>query len=269
VLQLHEGQFTAYEIVRDVAQGTYADVFEARHTHPKLRDRRIALRVLRRSACAQHFLKAAQLNACLDHPRIPTLHEVGETAGRLYWARNFIEGDDLQNGIRGPCRSIEEVLRIAADVAGALDYAHGRGVVHGYVHPRHILLSPGGSRWLIGFGEYPPASGEILGNPLHLAPEQFEGTTVTPASDVYCLGETCIWLLCGRHPFHGLRITASMEAKRSVRLARDPQLIRPAIAVTVEQVLLRTLAPEPAARFSSPGEFATELVAAHRAGKKM
>ncbi len=268
VLQPHEGHFAGYEIVREVAQGYYAAVYEARHTHPKLRDRHVALRVLRHNDYSEHFMEAARLNACLEHPRIPALREVGEAAGRLYWARSFIEGDDLQNDIRGPSRNIEDVLRITAEVAGALDYAHGRGVVHGYVHPRHVLLGRDGCGWLIGFGEYPPSTPAVLGNPLHLAPEQFTDNKVTPATDVYCLSETCFWVLCGQHPFDKLRITALMDAKRSGQVARNLGGIRPGVTAGVEQVLLRALAPDPAARYASPGEFATALIGANRAAKK-
>ena len=267
VLQPHD-HLAAYEIVREVAQGQYAAVYEARHTHPKLRHRPIALRVLRYNEYAQHFMSAARLNACMEHPRIPALHEVGETAGRLYWARSFVEGDDLQNDIRGPSRKIEDVLRIAAELAGPLDYAHGRGIVHGCVHPRHVLLGPAGFAWLIGFGEYPLASAKDLRNPLHFAPEQFANGAVTPACDVYCLSETCFWMLCGRHPFDTLRTTALLEAKLAGQVARNLHEIRPEVVAGVEQVLLRGLAPDPAARYASPGEFATALVGAHCAAKK-
>jgi serine/threonine-protein kinase len=267
VLQPHERHFGGYEIVREVARGNYAAVYEARHTYV-LPERRIALRVLSHKYFASHFMWAAKLNAWLDHPRIPALLDVGETAGRRYWARCFIEGDDLQNGIGGPGRNVEEVLRIIADMASALDCAHERGVVHGYVHPRHILLGTNGPGWLIGIGEYPPPSPELLGNPLHFAPEQFDARTVTPASDIYCLSETCFWLLCGRHPFHGFRTTELLEAKRSGRLARELRVIRPDISPGVEEVLLQAMAPDPGARYATPGEFARALLAAHRGGKE-
>jgi serine/threonine protein kinase len=259
---------SSYEIVREVAHGLYAAVYEARHTHPKLRDRRIALRVLRHNKYAPHFMSAARLNARLEHPHIPALHQVGEYEGRLYTARNFVEGDDLQNGIRGERRNIEEVLRIAGDVAGALEYAHGRGIVHGYVHPRHILLGPDGFGWLIGFGEYPLPELEVFGNPLHVAPEQFSNCNATPATDVYCLSETCFWVLSGRHPFHHVGIADLLKAKNSEDLQRGLRETNPDISSAIEKVLLRGLSPDPAARYGSPGGFVAALVEAHGTGKK-
>jgi serine/threonine-protein kinase len=170
MLQPDATHCAGYEILRELAQGMYTTVYEARHTHPRSRDRPVALKVLWHRRYGEYFLQVAQLNACLDHSRIPSLYEVGETAGQLYTARMFVEGDDLQNGIGGASRSLPEVARIIADVAAALDYAHGREVVHGFVHPRHVLMGNDGSAWLIGFGESPPTEPTALGNPLHLGP---------------------------------------------------------------------------------------------------
>ena len=201
-----DARCAGYEILRELAHGIYTTVYEARSTHPRLRDRPVALKILRHRGYAQHFFEAARLNAALEHPQIPALYEVGEAAGRPYTARMFVEGDDLQSSIRVGQWSIPEVATIFAPVAKGLDYAHEGGVVHGYVHSRHVLVGKNGAAWLIGFGEYPPADVAALGNPLHLAPEQLEGAgRVTPATDVYALSEMAVWLLCGRHPYAAWR----------------------------------------------------------------
>jgi serine/threonine protein kinase len=267
MLQPDETRSAGYEILRELAQGVYTTVYEARHTHPRLRDRPVALKVLRHRRDAEHFLQAARLNAFLDHSRIPSLYEVGEAAGQLYTARMFIEGDDLQNGIGEANRNITEVARIIAEIAAALDYAHGLGVVHGLVHPRHVLLGNDGAVWVIGFGEYPPTEPVALGNPLHLAPEQLEPDgTVTPASDVFALSETALWLLCGRHPFGGFPATELLAAKRTGRLRRQIRELLPGVSPALEQVLRRGLAAEPAGRYAKASEFATALASAARAG---
>jgi serine/threonine protein kinase len=256
--QPNEARFAHYEILRELAQGTYTAVYEARHTHPRLRDRPVTLKILRRSRDARRFLHAARLNAGLNHPRIPALHDVGVVAGRPYTARQFIDGDDLENGI-GAGRDVAEVTRIVADIAGVLDYAHGRGVVHGYVHPRHILLGRDGSAWLIGFGEHPPADVMFQGNPLHLAPEQFVAGRTTPATDVFALSETAVWLLCGRHPFERVQAAELLETKRAAALW-------PGIPAAVARVLVRGLAPDAADRYARAGEFAAALASAGRTG---
>jgi serine/threonine protein kinase len=268
VVQPEDNHVGHYEIVREVARGTYAAVYEARDTHPKLHDRRVALRVLRDGSHSEHFIRAARLHAGLKHPRIPALHEVGEAKGQLYCARSFVEGDDLRSSMHNQCPSIEEVLRFAGDVADALACAHGRGVVHGFVHPCHVLLGQDGSAWLIGFGEFPPPAHEVFGNPLHLAAEQFSSGELTPATDVYCLGETCFWLLCGQHPFHQIQATDLQAAKNSGHFTRGIRKSRPEISPAIEQVLLRGLSPDPTARYRSPAEFVAALVEARSAGKR-
>jgi serine/threonine protein kinase len=267
IQQPDENRCAGYEILRELAQGVYTTVYEARHTHPKLRDRPIALKVLRNGGYASHFLQAARINASLLHPHIPALHEVGEAMGQLYTARMFIAGDDLQNGIGAGNRSLAQVATIIADVASALDYAHAQGVVHGYVHPRHVLLSEQGGAWLIGFGEYPPANAMAISNPLHLAPEQLERNgKATPASDVYALSETALWLLCGRHPFEGIRSAELPAAKRTGHYGRPIQHCLPRISPAVDQVLRRGMAAEPDGRYPTPGEFAAALAVAEHAG---
>jgi serine/threonine-protein kinase len=224
------------------------------------------MKFLRHPQFAQHFVQAAMLNGSLEHPHIPALYEIGRHAGRPYSVRMFVRGDDVQNGLRGKPRSLPEVARIVADVASALDYAHGRGVIHGCVHPRHVLVDENGSAWLIGFGEYPPADAKALGNPLHLAPEQMEGDNlVTPASDVFALAETALWLLCGRHPFEGMRDIELLAAKLTPQLRRPIQDLLPGVSPAVEQVLQRGLAAEPEGRYTTAGEFATALAAAGHA----
>jgi serine/threonine protein kinase len=266
--QPDEARCGPYEILRELAQGVYTTVYEARNTYPpKLRDRRVTLKVLRHGGHAEHFRQAAMLNAFLEHPQVPALYDVGEATGQKYVARMYVEGDDLQNGIRSANRSVTEVTTIIAQVASALDYAHGRGIVHGYVHPRHMLLGGKAEAWLIGFGEYPPADAAALGNPLHLAPEQLEGYgALTPATDVFALSETALWLLSGRHPFEGIRATELLAAKRSGALCRPIKDLLPGISPAVEQVLRRGLAADPAARYANAGEFATALASAAHAG---
>jgi serine/threonine-protein kinase len=106
-----------------------------------------------------------------------------------------------------------------------------------------------------------------LGNPLHLAPEQFEGDgQATPASDVFALAETALWLLCGRHPFEGFRAAELLAAKRAGQFRRRIQELLPGIPPAVDQVLRRGMAGDPAGRYATAGEFAAALASAEYAG---
>jgi serine/threonine protein kinase len=269
MLQPNATCFPRYDVLREVAQGVYTTVYEARHKHPKLSERPIALKVLRHRRHAEHFLRMARVNAALDHSHVPSLYEVAETSGQLYMARMFVQGDDLQNGIADASRNALQVVTIIGQVAASLDYAHGRGVVHGLVHPRHILLASDGTAWLIGFGEYPPAEGAALGNPLHLAPEQLEAKgKATPASDVYALAETALWMLSGSHPFARLSGNKLLTTKRAGQLRRCDSGARSAFPPAVEQVLCRGMAVNPLDRFPKPVEFALALATAAQPGEK-
>ena len=256
-------RFREYEIIRELARGTSSVVYEARPTHPRLRERPVALKVLRQGCDSRHFLHVARVNASLSHARIPSLYHVAEESGRCYMASMFVEGENLQAGSGEATRSVGEVVRIIGDVAGALDYAHRLGFVHGSVHPRHVLLRRDGSAWLIGFGEYPPTEDTPFGNPRYLAPEQFMGQgKATVASDVYALAETAIWLLYRDHPFAGLQIRELMAAKRIGQIRPDIWEMRPDISAAMQQVLRRGLEPEPSRRYATASEFAVALSSA-------
>jgi serine/threonine-protein kinase len=259
-----------YLVVRELAKGVLTTVYEAVHTHPNLRDRRVTLQVLQRPQYAARFLQAVQYQARLSHPRIPALHGVGEGEGQPYSVRMFVEGDDLQNGIAGTTRTPAEVGRIITDIAGALDAAHAQGIVHGYVHPRHLLLGRDGSAWLIGFGEMPGPDFPIVGNPLHCAPEQLEATEpVTRQTDVYLLAESAVWLLTGQHPFvRHWGIERLREAKRAPwSCPTDPRPARDLPAGLVP-VLQRALSPASADRHPTAGEFAAAFAAGVQAAEQ-
>jgi serine/threonine protein kinase len=255
-----------YTMVREVAQGAFTLLYEAVSMHPRLRDRRVVLQVLRSREHARWFLRMAQLAAYFQHPNIVPCHAVGESRHFLYIARAFVKGDDVQNGIG--CKgkwSCTQVVRIIREVAAALDYAHAAGVVHGYIHPRHILHGEDGHIWLIGFGEYPPPDSGLFkayGSEIHLAPEQIQsGEHLTPRTDVYALSETAVWLLCGNHPYrdaHWIGLQAAKLKNPGASIRR----LRPEISASVAEVLARGMAPQPENRFRSAGEFAVAFAAA-------
>lgn len=230
--------------------------------HPNLQHWRVALRIFRNLQFAHQLLRIAQVSASLNHSCIPALHEVGEYESTLYMVRHFVNGEDLQVGIGDITRPAKQVAHIITEVASALEYAHERGTVHGYVHPRHLLLDREDSVWLIGFGEYPPESPDALGT-YHLAPEQLDtNVTVSPLTDVYGLGETAFWLLSGRHPFQAFRDGDLVAAKREGRMARGISEVRKDVPRAVDAVLQRAMALQPQDRFASAKEFASALCAA-------
>jgi serine/threonine-protein kinase len=261
-------ELPGYTIVRPVAHGALTTVYEATHRHPNLAGRRVALKVLKHREYADQFLGACRVSAGLRHRHIPALCEVAEDrTGRLYSVRDFVDGQDLQQDIGCATHPPDEVVRIVTAVADAIDYAHYRGIVHCHIHPRHLLRGHDGSPWLIGFGEVPQAL-PIPGNPVHLAPEQFEGlAAVGPHTDVYLLAETAVWLLAGRHPFAPVvGIEALLTAKRSFDPWAADRGIRALLPAGAEPVVRRAMTPNPAHRYPTAGQFAEALARAIQVG---
>jgi serine/threonine protein kinase len=149
----------------------------------------------------RRFLKEPKLAAALDHPNVVPIYEAGEHDGRLYLAMRFVDGDDLRTLLRsGDGLPPERGLAILAQVAGALDAAHRRGLVHRDVKPANVLVDEDGHAYLTDFGVTKQLggdtteTGQIVGTLDYLAPEQIRGEDVDGRADLYALG--CVLYEC-------------------------------------------------------------------------
>jgi serine/threonine-protein kinase len=248
-----------YAVVRQIAHGPRTHVFEAVSTDPRLQDRRVALKVLSWNEYREWFLRMARVTACLCHPRIVACHEVSEIQDRIYIVLDFVPGTDLRDEIwRGTQLSVMDVVRIVREVSEALDCAHARRVIHGNLHPKHILLTADRQPRLIGFGEYPPPD-HLIGNPIHLAPEQLlECAQATPQTDVYSLSESVFWTLSGTHPYKTQNSMQLLEAKKTGP-SQTLRELRPDLSSRIDAVLRKGMAPKPKDRFQSARELAESL----------
>ena len=243
-----------YRVLRVVAHGVRTTVYEAVHSHPDPSDRRLALSVLNDPRYGDHFLAVCRVCAHLAHAHILPMYAVEEFNGVYYAVRRLIDGS-LHDHIRRRDLDAAAVVRLVSAVAAAVDALHGCVVMHGYVHPRHVLVDGDGTPWLIGLGEDPAANSD--GNPLHLAPEQMTPPPwrAGPACDVYQLAETAAWLLTGMHPFqsyHGfLDLLAAKRQPDAWRIGPLRDLSGP-----LTRVFRRALCPDPDRRHPTPGEFA-------------
>ena len=253
-----------YSVVRKLAHGRLTKLFEAVDVHPRLHNRRTALKVLCRNEYLRWFLRIGRATAYFSHPGIVGCYEVGEYQAATYIALEFVQGPSLRDEIsRGTSWSVMDALNVVREVGAALDHAHSHGIVHGHLHPKHILLTADRQRRLIGFGEYPLPADCPFGSPIHLAPEQLvDVAQATPQSDVYALSETAFWTLAGRHPYEAANgsITKLMAAK-SAGTCQSLSQIRGDLPIAVDEVLKRGMAPEPEKRFQSAGDFAESLAA--------
>jgi serine/threonine protein kinase len=156
------------------------------------------------------FLREPRLAAALDHPNVIPIYEAGEHDGQLYLAMRFVEGSDLKSVLdhEGPL-SPERALAVLAQVAGALDAAHRRGLVHRDVKPANVLLDEEGHVYLTDFGITKQMggdstdTGQVVGTLDYLAPEQIRGETVDGGTDSYALACVLYECLAGAPPFAG------------------------------------------------------------------
>jgi eukaryotic-like serine/threonine-protein kinase len=259
-----------YRIEREIGAGGMATVYLA---HDLRHDRRVALKLMRPELSAvigaERFLAEIKLTANLQHPHILPLFDSGEADGCLFYVMPFVEGESLRERLtREKQLPVPEAVRIAAEVASALDYAHRHGVVHRDIKPENILLHDG--RALVAdFGIALAASkasgnrmtetGMSLGTPHYMSPEQAMGEReITARSDVYALGAMLYEMLTGDPPFTGS--TAQAVVARVLTEAPRPILPqRHTIPPHVEAAVLTALEKLPADRFATAAEFGEAL----------
>jgi serine/threonine-protein kinase len=262
-----------YELERELGAGGMATVYLARdlkHHRP------VALKVLRTELAAvigaKRFLQEIETTANLQHPHILPLHDSGEVGGTAYYVMPYVEGESLRDRLRREKQlPIEVAVRIATEVASALDYAHRKGVVHRDIKPENILLHEG-QALVADFGIALALSaaggtrmtetGLSLGTPHYMSPEQAMGEReITGRSDVYALGCVLYEMLTGDPPFTGS--TAQAIVAQVVTEAPRPMIPRRhTIPPQIEAAVLRALEKLPADRFATPAEFAQALAAA-------
>ncbi len=259
-----------YVLEREIGQGGMATVYLAQDVK---HDRKVAVKVLRPELAAvigaERFLSEIRTTANLQHPHILPLHDSGEADSFLYYVMPFVEGESLRDRLnREKQLPTNAAIRIATEVAGALDYAHRRGVIHRDIKPENILLHDG--RALVAdFGIALAASkaggtrmtetGMSLGTPHYMSPEQAMGEReITARSDVYALGCVLYEMLTGDPPFTGSTAQA-IVARVVTEHPRSLSSQRHTISANVEAAVLTALEKLPADRFGSAAEFAAAL----------
>ncbi len=260
-----------YQIVQRLGQGGMADVYKAFHTGLAVYR---ALKVIRPEFVTQEgfkerFQREAQAVAALRHPNIVQMHDFGAQDNLYYMVMEFIEGQDLKSYLtqHGQVRPFSQVVKIIEQVASALGYAHGRGVVHRDIKPGNIMLTADGQAILTDFGiakmlaseERMTQTGMGIGTPAYMAPEQARGLPdVGPPADVYSLGIVLYEMLTGRVPFSADTPLAVMLKVVSDPLP-PPRDFSPDIPDVLQGVVLKATAKEPAQRYQTADALADGL----------
>lgn len=260
-----------YELLEELGRGSFGTVYCARDT---VLGRQVALKILHPALLADpgfvvRFENDARAAASLSHPHIVTVHDLGQQDGRTYIAMQLLPAGALAERIRIEGRlPFAEAVRVVAQVAEALDYAHARGFVHRDVKPTNILFSERGEAVLTDFGLVKAVegsvvarstSGGVVGTPAYIAPEVWEGGEAGPGADVYALGCVLYEMLTGGPIFQGETPPAVMLAH--FKPLRFPSAWPEGVPEEVQGVLECSLAQDPARRYPSAGALAAALEA--------
>jgi len=266
----------SYRLERELGQGGMATVYLAEDLKHK---RQVAVKVLKPELGAvlgaERFVNEIRTTANLQHPNLLPLFDSGEADGFLFYVMPYVEGETLRARLEAePQLPVDETVRLIALLAGALDFAHARGVVHRDLKPENILLQAG-QPVIADFGialavaqaggERVTQTGLSLGTPHYMSPEQAAGTpTVDARSDQYAPGATAYEMLTGEPPHTG-PTTPAIVARLMTERPRDSRATRPAVPAGVDAAIQRALEKSPADRFPSCGAFAEALAAGARA----
>jgi serine/threonine-protein kinase len=259
-----------YTIERELGRGAMATVYLA---HDRKHDRRVALKIisteLAHAVRTERFLREIAIVARLNHPHIAPLFDSGAAAGFLYYVMPHMAGESLRELlIREGRLPVAEAVRIAREVADALNHAHRHGVIHRDIKPGNILLEDGHAV-VADFGIARAIAGEStdvvtetgvsLGTPAYMSPEQAAGGhPIDGRTDIYALGCVLYEMLAGRPPFVGPNAQAVL-AQHLTGPVPPLQARRPEVSHGVELVTLRALAKTPEARYASAADFAAAL----------
>ena len=260
-----------YEILEEIGRGGMGVIYRARQQHSR---RVVAVKRMLSHQVNSHetllrFRREAEAIASLDHPNILPIHEVSESEeGLPYFSMKYATGGSLRAAAPALRKDPRECARVMAKVARAIDYAHGKGILHRDLQPGNILLDENGEPMVSDFGLAKwldqgsdlTRTLETLGTPGYIAPEQTEcpADKLTCAADVYSLGAILFYLLTDRPPFVGTNVLHVIHQAAATPAPRLRSLA-PSVDRDLETIVGRCLEREPEMRYRTASELAADL----------
>ncbi|RPI23322.1 MAG: serine/threonine-protein kinase [Acidobacteria bacterium] len=265
-----------YRIIGLIGQGGMGRVYQAKDVRL---GRFVALKFLpeeleRDPHIRARFLQEARMAAALDHPFICKIYEIGEHGYRKFIAMEYVEGETLSDKLGRDRPSLGEIIRLAIEIADALEKAH-KSLIHRDLKPQNIMLTSEGHTKLMDFGlarrllPSPDDTGEswltasapgnlLIGTLAYMSPEQFHGEAVDHRSDIFSFGIILYEMLSGTHPFRRATKLETANAISQDKLARFPEPCK--IPKELEQIVAKMLQKEPAGRYQSVREIRRDLI---------
>jgi serine/threonine protein kinase len=259
-----------YRVLELLGKGGMGDVYRV---HDLVDGRDLALKVLRRDAAQttgglERFKREIAVLTKLRHPAILHIVDHGVQGADYFFVSEIVHGQDLRVALRQRgVFSVQDALGLAAVVADALAVIHGSGVVHRDLKPANIMMAPDGGVRLVDFGLARPEgmdvervtrTGEFVGTPVYMSPEQFDARAVDARSDIYSLGVVLFEMLTGHPPFTSASVLA-MAMKHLKEPTPAPSASRPDVPPWLDRLVLKCLEKEPSRRFATAALLAEEL----------
>lgn len=271
ILDSQESQkkyFGRYQIQEEIGRGGMGRVYKA---HDRNLNRVVALKVLIAGNTAtqketERFLREAKATAQLRHPNIVAVYDIGTQEQQIFFTMDFIEGLSLKIFLQKYSPSIKEIVHIMIEVGEALHYAHTKEIIHRDIKPSNIMIDIHQKPKIMDFGlakmvsekDSLSQSGDVLGTPAYMSPEQIRSKTIDCRTDIYSLGATIYESLTGKPPFSGesyLDILYQIVHTEVIY----PRNITPNIPRELEAICLKCLRKNPSERYNNSLMFVTDL----------
>jgi len=257
-----------YEVISELGRGAMGVVYKAQD--PTI-GRTVALKTMRLDVhglesedVLRRFKNEARAAGVLNHPNIVTIYDAGEQDGMFYIAMEFIEGTTLQQIlVEKRILPPEQVIQISREVCKALDYAHANGIIHRDIKPANIMITPNGTVKIMDFGIAKAgggmtSTGQVLGTPNYMSPEQVKGKLLDGRSDLFSFGVVLYEMITGEKPFVGQNVTTIIY-----KIVHENPIAPRDLDVTIHPglslVVTRTLAKLPEDRYQSGVELSKDL----------
>lgn len=253
----------SYDDIKKIGEGGMGAIYRATH---KVLGRTVALKVIRSEFTAdaealQRFIREAQSASALQHAGITTIYDIN-VEEPVYIAMELVEGGNLLQKLKGKQMDIKEFLETALDICAALNAAHEKGIVHRDIKLENIMLTKDGKIKIADFGlasittsPRMTQSGQVMGTPLYMPPEQIKGLPTDNRSDIYALGITFYEMLTGNVPFK----EGDIGYQHIHEPPEAPSFVNPSITEELEAAILKCIEKKPEDRYQKVSEIAEDL----------